>query len=127
MLQPSASRGPTACAFRWKTPRSRASRPRTKRVNAPHNRGVPTVAGIDQPPWGKAAQKTYRRASAAVMSGCEGLAPATARAGPGLHDRADGPGTERGSVATPLRAECTRPRPARQDDGEGFVPTLGKP
>src|SRR3990172_6889855 len=78
-LQPSASRGPTACAFRWKTPRSRASRPRTKRVNAPHNSGVPTVAGIDQPPWGKAAQKTCRRASAAVMSGCEGLAPARLR------------------------------------------------
>src|SRR6266545_2774908 len=44
MLQKTDSRRPTRCSLRWKTPRSRASRPKTRARKAPHCRGVPMVS-----------------------------------------------------------------------------------
>src|SRR5262245_22676080 len=45
-VQISDSRTRTTCAFRWKTPRSRASINSTKMVKPIHRAGVPTLVGV---------------------------------------------------------------------------------
>ena len=45
-VQTSASRTRTSCALRLKTPRSRASMPRTKATKPLHNQGLPMLAGL---------------------------------------------------------------------------------
>src|SRR4030095_17235561 len=81
MLQVSASLTLTSCALRWNTPRSSATIPRTKTLNATHSQIEPIVSKQFDPPTRAAVRQigtshvTYRDNRGIRRNGMAELSP----------------------------------------------------